>query len=167
MQLKGSHSPSGLSLGLQIAAIGRRKARESGVCVGGVGDMGETGLVDRSTIRKALHKNQENKKRMKIKPLPCLEWSLPISPHQTAGIKHQIGCNPTKKNQSVIPIPDQTETRAWLHPTQSQSASGALIPLTRAFSLPAPAHYGPTGCQIHSIVDPPDQRVALNPDNGQ
>lgn len=97
MQLKGSHSPSGLSLGLQIAAIGRRKARESGVCVGGVGDMGETGLVDRSTIRKALHKNQENKKRMKIKPLPCLEWSLPISPHQTAGIKHEIGCNPTKK----------------------------------------------------------------------
>lgn len=122
MQLKGSHSPSGLSLGLQIAAIGRRKARESGVCVGGVGDMGETGLVDRSTIRKALHKNQENKKRMKIKPLPCLEWSLPISPHQTAGIKHQIGCNPTKK-----------KTKAWFRsPIRPKRARGYIRHRARA-----------------------------------
>lgn len=40
MHLNGVHSPSGLSLGLQIAAFGRRKARENGKTGGGMGKLG-------------------------------------------------------------------------------------------------------------------------------
>lgn len=50
----------------------------------------------------------------KSKPLPCLEWSLPISPHQTAVIKHQIGCNPTKPKRDFDPRWEAKRARGYI-----------------------------------------------------